>query len=81
MKLPMNVKFDMIFELQRGLIVHAQLENCNHCFWIVLHTTLTTANIACNHIDRLRCHQKLRIPREWKRGISGGIVICMDTST
>ena len=77
----MNVKFDMISELHRGLIVHAQLENCNLRSRVVLHTTLNIASIACNHIDRLRCHQKLSIPRKWKRGISSGVVICPGAST
>ena len=81
MKLSVNVKFDMISELHRGLIVHAQSENCNLRSRVVLHTTLTTASIACNRIDRLRCHQKLSIPRKWKKGISSGVVICPNTST
>ena len=34
-----------------------------------------------NRIDRLRCHQKLSIPRKGWRGISGGVVICPGTST
>ena len=81
MKLSMNVKFDMISELHCGLIVHAQLENCNLCSQVVLHTALTTSSIACNHIDRLRCHQKLSVSRKWRKDISGGIVIYTGTST
>ena len=81
MKLSMNVKFDMISELHRGLIVHAQLENCNLCSRVVLHTTLTTTSIDCNRIGGLMCHQKLRIPKKWRRGIFGEIVICTGTST
>ena len=57
MKLSMNVKFDMIFELHCGFIVHARSENYNLCSQVVLHIALTTASIACNRIDRLRCHQ------------------------
>ena len=77
----MNVKFDMNSELHRGLIVHVRSENCNLRSRVVLHTTLSTASIACNRIDRLRCYQKLSIPRKWKKGISSGVVICPGACT
>ena len=80
-ELSVNIKFDMISELHHGLIVHVRSENYNLRSRVVLHTTLTTASIACNRIDRLRCHQRLSILRKWKRGISGGVVICLGTST